>query len=187
MKRYTINATKDNGKTCIVDEGGGFRLLGAAVESLLEVLYGELGDGDGENGGKGSLRNCRGEIEDTLKAGTVYTYADCAFWVETEEVEDGYWCCSNCGEHIENGVKVVECSAFDKVKPCSECNCHCGEYAVADEESFAVGDKVYWEDPDGGTSSGVYTVASVNGETVAIRNENGSEAEVPPEEIEKIK
>ncbi len=53
------------------------------------------------------------------------------------------------------------------------------------------GDKVYWNDPDNGFSSGEYTVvkspeSQYPDDIFLIHNEHGSEAEVPRFEIKKI-
>lgn len=51
------------------------------------LVISELGDGDGENGGKGSLRNCIDEIAKAFEHGGNYCYADCEFVLA--EVEEG--------------------------------------------------------------------------------------------------
>lgn len=58
-----------------------FDRLEDAVNWLTNQLYDELGDGDGENGGRGSLRNCEGDIRKTLAALQTYGYAECRFKV----------------------------------------------------------------------------------------------------------
>ena len=50
-----------------------------ASEFMTEFVLSELGDGDGENGGKGSLVNCRDEIRDCLYRDGFYSYANCFF------------------------------------------------------------------------------------------------------------
>jgi len=60
-----------------------FDNLDRAVDWLTEQLFEELGDGDGENGGKGSLRNCETEIRETLTQLNPYTYANTKFQVIT--------------------------------------------------------------------------------------------------------
>lgn len=64
------------------------------------------------------------------------------------------------------------------------------------EQRLAVGDQVYWNDPDEGLSSGVYTVTWIGareGEiqerdtVVAIKNEAGGEAEVLRSEVTRIR
>lgn len=52
-----------------------------ATLMVIQLLYVMLGDGDGENGGKGSLYNCADEIFTILFNGTGYCYADCTFAV----------------------------------------------------------------------------------------------------------
>jgi len=51
------------------------------------LVISELGDGDGENGGKGSLKNCIDEIAKAFEHGGNYCYADCEFVLA--EVEEG--------------------------------------------------------------------------------------------------
>jgi hypothetical protein len=61
---------------------------------------------------------------------------------------------------------------------------------------IAVGSKVYWNDPDEGISSGIYTVAYINADDsddidedetiISIYNESGTEAEVLARELEAL-
>lgn len=55
---------------------------------------------------------------------------------------------------------------------------------MSDLDIFApkVGEKMWWTDPDGGISSGFYTIIAINGETAVINN-GTSEAEVPLTEL----
>lgn len=50
-----------------------------ACRVLTDVILNELQDGDGENGGMGSLKNCYGDIWDDLWRCGNYSYADCEF------------------------------------------------------------------------------------------------------------
>lgn len=52
------------------------------MNELMQELFKILGNGDSENGGAGSLWRCAQSIYDTIRAGGVYHYADCKFWVE---------------------------------------------------------------------------------------------------------
>jgi len=59
-----------------------FRYKGSkrvASQFSADLVISELGDGDGENGGKGSLRNCVKEIAERFFACRRYSYADCIF------------------------------------------------------------------------------------------------------------
>ncbi len=47
-----------------------------ALDWLVGKLFNELGDGDGENGGRGSLRNCENDIRAVLGDFRPYFYAD---------------------------------------------------------------------------------------------------------------
>ena len=47
-----------------------------ALDWLVGRLFNELGDGDGENGGRGSLRNCENDIRAVLGGFKPYFYAD---------------------------------------------------------------------------------------------------------------
>ena len=56
-----------------------YRLFDAkdeALDWLVGKLFNELGDGDGENGGRGSLRNCENDIRAALGNFKPYFYAD---------------------------------------------------------------------------------------------------------------
>ena len=53
-----------------------------AATLLTEGVLHELGDGDGENGGTGSLKNCRGDIWNFLFHHGHYSYADFLFSIE---------------------------------------------------------------------------------------------------------
>lgn len=59
-----------------------------ACKFSADLVISELGDGDGENGGKGSLKNCIDDIVTCFMAGHSYYYADCVFSFRevTEEV-----------------------------------------------------------------------------------------------------
>lgn len=52
------------------------------LDSAMSDIFNELHDGDGENGGAGSLWRCAREIYDSLATGTHYVYADCEWWIE---------------------------------------------------------------------------------------------------------
>lgn len=52
------------------------------MNELMQELFKILGNGDGENGGVGSLWRCSQSIYDTIRSGNVYEYANCKFWVE---------------------------------------------------------------------------------------------------------
>lgn len=53
-----------------------------ACETLANVILNLMGDGDNENGGKGSLKNCRDEIITTLEMYNSYSYADWEFYIK---------------------------------------------------------------------------------------------------------
>ena len=52
------------------------------LDTAMSDIYAELHDGDGENGGMGSLWRCAKEIYDSLANGHHYQYADCEWWIE---------------------------------------------------------------------------------------------------------
>lgn len=52
------------------------------MNELMQHLFNALGNGDNENGGKGSLWRCSQSIYDTIRSGNVYVYANCKFWME---------------------------------------------------------------------------------------------------------
>lgn len=49
------------------------------------------------------------------------------------------------------------------------------------------GDKVFWDDPDDGIASGVYTITGFTGELIELRNEHGSYAHALEHELSQIK
>ena len=55
-------------------------------EDCLDVammdIFNELHDGDGENGGEGSLWRCARGIYDCLANGEHFFYADCEWWID---------------------------------------------------------------------------------------------------------
>lgn len=53
--------------------------LHEAAKIMADVVIRELHDGDGENGGSGSLKNCYGEIFNSFLFTGHYEYADCRF------------------------------------------------------------------------------------------------------------
>lgn len=55
--------------------------LAKAAKYMTERVLQELGDGDGENGGKGSLENCYGDIFNVFMGSGRYCYADCVFTI----------------------------------------------------------------------------------------------------------
>ena len=60
-----------------------------ACKFCADLVIAEMGDGDGENGGKGSLKNC---IDDIVKAFLEcggYAYADCTFDLREVVDEEG--------------------------------------------------------------------------------------------------
>lgn len=57
-----------------------------ACKFCADLVISEMGDGDGENGGKGSLKNCIDEIAKMFEDGGRYCYADCTF--DIREVVD---------------------------------------------------------------------------------------------------
>ena len=52
------------------------------MNELMQHLFNTLGNGDNENGGRGSLWRCSQYIYDAIRSGNVYEYANCKFWVE---------------------------------------------------------------------------------------------------------
>lgn len=59
----------------------------AASRFSADLVISEMGDGDGENGGKGSLKNCIDEIAEYFLVAGNYAYADCIF--RLREVKEG--------------------------------------------------------------------------------------------------
>ena len=50
-----------------------------AAKFMADAVIRELHDGDGENGGRGSLQNCWGDIFNSFRYSGHYEYADCRF------------------------------------------------------------------------------------------------------------
>ena len=65
--------------------------ISEAARIMTDVVLRELHDGDGENGGSGSLKNCYGEIFNCFMEGRGYTYADCQFFVTPVHHVDDYF------------------------------------------------------------------------------------------------
>ena len=62
--------------------------IGTVLDKAMTDIFNELHDGDGENGGEGSLWRCAREIYDFLRSGTHYSYADCEWWIESSLRDD---------------------------------------------------------------------------------------------------
>lgn len=92
-----------------VDEG---------LNRLMCDIFNTIGNGDGENGGKGSLWNCAPEILNTLKNYDAYEYAGCSWRVLPmsharfikmngwtlegyNAIEDG-WLCKNSAASVDD-------------------------------------------------------------------------------------
>lgn len=74
---YHAHATRNNGKETVFDMK--FDEPGKAAITLADILYMELGNGEGD------LRERHSEIIHTLYNGLKYSYADCEFWIDAEE------------------------------------------------------------------------------------------------------
>jgi len=83
MKIYNVYSKKSGRETKLP-----FGDKETAHHYLMLDIYETVGNGDGENGGEGSLWRCAREIYDTLESGGVYSYADCQWRLEVESVED---------------------------------------------------------------------------------------------------
>ena len=87
--KYTYHMIVDGNETTST-----YNSLETCMNELMSRIFNTLGNGDGENGGEGSLWRCAREIYDTIARGIVYTYADYSFYIstsgkeETEEIED---------------------------------------------------------------------------------------------------
>lgn len=54
-------------------------MISEAAKFMTDAVIRQLGDGDNENGGRGSLRNCYGDIFNCFLSDGHYEYADCEF------------------------------------------------------------------------------------------------------------
>lgn len=80
--KYTYHMIVDKNETSRTHDS-----LETCMNELMSHLFNTLGDGDGENGGEGSLWRCAKEIYDSIASGTTYTYANCSFYI-TKENDD---------------------------------------------------------------------------------------------------
>lgn len=74
-------------QACVNKDGKNFVLATcptkeAALNAALVDLFSDLGEGDGDNGGKGSLWNCAPEIYAVLSEGKTYSYADQEWFIK---------------------------------------------------------------------------------------------------------
>jgi len=60
----------------------------SAINLVMLNIFSNIGNGDGENGGEGSLWRCAREIYDTISKGEKYSYAD-NIWYIVEDGENG--------------------------------------------------------------------------------------------------
>jgi len=81
--KYRVVKTNKRGNIDL----GVFCDRGKAISCAMLDIMSEIGDGDCENEGKGSLWKCAGEIYDNIKSGNEYFYADCS-WQVVPVVED---------------------------------------------------------------------------------------------------
>lgn len=49
-----------------------------------------------------------------------------------------------------------------------------------------IGDKVHWDDPDNGVCSATGTIIAIDGDTILIETEAGSEIEAPLDEVQLV-
>ena len=88
------------------------------MNELMQHLFNKLGNGDNENGGKGSLWRCSQSIYDTIRSGSVYEYANCKFWVEfvdgTSEEPSKYYLV-HYSAVVHNSV-TIEAKNYEELK-----------------------------------------------------------------------
>jgi len=89
-----------------------------------------------------------------------------------------------CHQIIDNGVD--DATAYDKASKTDwsfeDVRAYLEDKYKPDQFAPKVGEEMWWTDPDGGISSGYYTITAINGETAVINN-GKSEAEVPLTEL----
>lgn len=80
-KRYILSARRmdKNGKIVEFLRYDFNGTLSEAAKFMADIVLREVGEGDGENGGKGNLSNCYGEIYSAFNFDGHYEYADCSF------------------------------------------------------------------------------------------------------------
>ena len=81
--KYTYHMVVDGNETT-----GTYDSIETCMNELMSRIFNTLGNGDGENGGEGSLWRCAREIYDAIASGKVYTYADCWFYIRTSGEEE---------------------------------------------------------------------------------------------------
>lgn len=85
MKKYTYYVNEGvNGQFNMLYSGI-FTNLNDCMNELMRRLFLTLGNGDGENGGVGSLWRCAKEIYDTIASGKKYSYANYEFYITVYE------------------------------------------------------------------------------------------------------
>lgn len=84
MVMYLAKAFRNNETTPYFSKK--FTSQEEAAAYMVGVVLKELGDGGGENGGKGGLYNCSLDIFYSLKTNGNYYYADCKFIIEKEDI-----------------------------------------------------------------------------------------------------
>ena len=75
-----------------------------AMHHMMQYLFNALGNGDGENGGNGSLWRCAKGIYDAIASGARYSYADMEFWLETVEPVSYKWACDDPAFNYDKAV-----------------------------------------------------------------------------------
>lgn len=137
----------------VVDENGNEHRIGKydtkdeALHFTMLNLYADVGDGDGENGGAGSLWNCAKEIRDVLENGDRYSYVGRSwfirpadppprvFRVAVKSAQYIYWNVE--AKSLEEAIQKVEkradeCDWFAEEDWCDP------EVGVSEEDSYEV-------------------------------------------------
>ena len=84
LRKRSADFTLATDKTILFSES---ESLDVILDTAMSDIFHEVGNGDGENGGAGSLWRCAREIYDSLRRGAKYTYADITWWIESIPIE----------------------------------------------------------------------------------------------------
>lgn len=79
LYKRTADFPLETDKTVLLSES---ESLDVILDAAMSDIFHEVGNGDGENGGAGSLWRCARGIYDSLRRGEKYTYADITWWLE---------------------------------------------------------------------------------------------------------
>lgn len=130
-------------------------------------------DSDLTNDERAELRMGEGAFDDAFR---------CSFCGGISDIEDsvrsaGGLLCMTCADHSTVWQAITQWKAAETSQGFEDW------LSQANPPRLCVGADVWWSDPDQGFSSGHYRITAIHGDIFIIRNEAGSEAEVPHNEL----